>query len=97
MSARHDLTDEVRAYLARRRDALNEEVRHYPTPIARCDVQLTALLDARAEVYGLLRQDEDDLLAGFAAAADRFEDTEAARLAAAITSAAPAFPSRRTT
>jgi hypothetical protein len=27
---------------------LAEEIRHYPTPIARCDVQLTALLEERS-------------------------------------------------
>ena len=97
MTARAEISDAVRAYLARRRDALNDEVRHYPTPIARCDVQLTALLDARTEVLDLLRQESDAMLAGFAAAVDRFEDAEAARLAAAITSAAPASPSRHTT
>jgi hypothetical protein len=97
MSPRQTLIDSVRAYLARRRDALNEDVRHYPTPIARCDVQLTALLDARTEVLDLLRQDADAMLAGFAAAADRFEDAEAARLAAAVTSAQPASLSPRTT
>jgi hypothetical protein len=92
-----DLAADVRAYLARRRDALNDEVRHYPTPIARCDVQLTALLDLRAEVLGLMREDARGMLAKFAAAADRLDDAEAARLAAAITSAPPAFPSPRTT
>ena len=70
----------IRDYLARRRDALNAEVNGYPTPIARCDVQLTALLEARAEVLALLRVDDDALVAGFAAVADRFEDPEAARL-----------------
>ena len=78
------LAEAVRAYLARRRDAMNEEVRRYPTPIARCDVQLPALLDARAEVLGLLRQDDAALLAAFAAAADRFEDVEAQQLKAAL-------------
>jgi hypothetical protein len=78
------LADAVRAYLVRRRDALNEEVRRYPTPIARCDVQLPALLDARAEVLGLLRQDDAALPAAFAAAADRFEDAEAQQLKAAL-------------
>ncbi len=33
--------------LARRIDELSEEIRNYPTPIARCDEQLTALLDER--------------------------------------------------
>lgn len=97
MSQAIDIAGAVRAYLARRRDALNDEVRHYPSPIARCDVQLTALLDARAEVLGLLREHPDAMVAGFAAAADRFEDPEAERLAAAITSARPASPSPRTT
>ena len=27
---------------------LSEEIRHYPTPIARCDEQLTALLEERS-------------------------------------------------
>ena len=97
MSAASGLADRVRAYLARRRDALNEEVRHYPSPIARCDVQLTALLESRAEVLDLLRRDADAMLAGFAAAADRFEDAEASRLAAQVTSPARGSPSPRTT
>lgn len=33
---------------------LREEVRHYPTPIARCDVQLTKLLEHRGGVLGAL-------------------------------------------
>ena len=65
---------EIRAYLEHRRDALNDEVRRYPTPIARCDVQLTALLEKRAEVLRLLRESEAALPAAFAAAAARFDD-----------------------
>ena len=80
----------IRDYLARRRDALNDEVSHYPTPIARCDVQLTALLEARAEVLGLLRADDAALVASFAVVADRFEDAEARTLTAALRAAAPA-------
>ena len=30
--------------------ALSEEIRRYPTPIARCDVQLTELLERRARL-----------------------------------------------
>jgi hypothetical protein len=67
-------TQEIRAYLERRRDALNDAVRRYPTPIARCDVQLTAILDTRAEVLRLLREDERALPAAFAAVASRFVD-----------------------
>ena len=70
----------IRDYLARRRDALNAEVNGYPTPIARCDVQLTALLEARAEVLGLLRADDDALVSAFAAVAERYDDAEARRL-----------------
>ena len=76
--------DAIRAYLARRRDALNEEVSRYPTPIARCDVQLTALLEARTDVLLLLRADDGALVTGFAALAKRLDDPEALALAAAV-------------
>ncbi len=36
--------------LARRIAELSEEIRHYPTPIARCDEQLTALIEERAKL-----------------------------------------------
>jgi hypothetical protein len=36
---------------------LSQEIRNYPTPIARCDVQLTALLEERSL---LLKKLEDD-------------------------------------
>jgi len=36
--------------------AISEEIRRYPTPIARCDEQLTALLDERARLLHLLQQ-----------------------------------------
>lgn len=38
---------------------LLEEVRGYPTPIARCDVQLTRLLEQRDQAFGWLRQAHD--------------------------------------
>jgi hypothetical protein len=41
---------ELEARLAR----LNEEIRSYPQPIARCDVQLAALIDERSEVTRVL-------------------------------------------
>ena len=72
----------IRDYLTRRRDALVDEVNSYPTPIARCDVQLPALLEARAEVIALLRCDDDALVAGFAEIAERLDDPEARRLKA---------------
>jgi hypothetical protein len=37
-------------WLERRGAELREEVRDYPTPIARCDVQLTKLLEQRGAV-----------------------------------------------
>jgi len=40
--------------LTRRIDLLSEEIRNYPTPIARCDEQLTALLDERSRLLRLL-------------------------------------------
>jgi len=43
----------VRDDLARRWRDVDDEIRHYPTPIARCDVQLTALIEARDELRQL--------------------------------------------
>jgi len=37
-------------YLEERIAELSEEIRHYPTPIARCDEQLTALIERRARL-----------------------------------------------
>jgi len=36
--------------LARRIEELSDEIRSYPTPIARCDEQLTALIDERSRL-----------------------------------------------
>jgi len=36
---------------------LSREIRSYPTPIARCDEQLTALLDERSRLLILLDKD----------------------------------------
>ena len=46
----------LRGYLESRSSALTEEVRHYPTPIARCDEQLSKLLEQRAHALGQLRR-----------------------------------------
>ena len=35
---------------------LSEEIRNYPTPIARCDEQLAALLEERARLILLLKE-----------------------------------------
>jgi chorismate mutase len=42
-------SDDVKR-LERRLAELSSEVRHYPTPIARCDEQLAALLEERTRV-----------------------------------------------
>jgi hypothetical protein len=47
---------EDRRRLERRLDELSREVRDYPTPIARCDEQLAALLEERAGVHAELRR-----------------------------------------
>jgi phage gp36-like protein len=49
----------IRADIARRWRDVDEEIRHYPTPIARCDVQLTALIETRDELRVLRALDDD--------------------------------------
>ena len=44
----------MRTQLERRIDALSREIRAYPTPIARCDEQLTGLLEERAQLVAAL-------------------------------------------
>ena len=44
----------MRDALQRRIAELSEEIRHYPTPIARCDLHLPALLDERAALVDRL-------------------------------------------
>jgi hypothetical protein len=36
--------------IARRIEELSAEIRNYPTPIARCDIQLPALIEERARL-----------------------------------------------
>jgi len=50
------LRSALREYLERRVGLLNEEVRRYPTPIARCDDQLTGLLEQRASAAAQLQR-----------------------------------------
>lgn len=42
--------------LEERIDELSREIRDYPTPIARCDVQLGALLEERSRLIEMLRR-----------------------------------------
>jgi len=46
----------MRAELALRIAALSAEIRHYPTPLARCDEQLSQLIDERARLRAQLDQ-----------------------------------------
>ncbi len=46
-----ELWSVFRKHLATRIREINDEVAHYPRPIARCDVQLSKLLEERARVY----------------------------------------------
>ena len=54
------MTNETRRSLERQLAELSEEIRHYPTPIARCDEQLADLLERRARVLAALRSREDE-------------------------------------
>ena len=42
------------AHLQQRLEALNNEIRHYPGPIARCDLHLPALLEERTKIIAQL-------------------------------------------
>ena len=44
--------------LRQRIDLLSQEIRNYPTPIARCDEQLTQLLEERARLMAQLEAQE---------------------------------------
>ena len=49
------MANESRHSLERRFAELSEEIRHYPTPIARCDEQLLDLLERRSQVLAQLK------------------------------------------
>jgi hypothetical protein len=49
----------LEAVLARRAAALMDEVARYPTPIARCDEQLTKLIEQRTQAVAQLRAVRD--------------------------------------
>ena len=42
--------------LARRIEELSEQIRNYPTPIARCDEQLTGLIEERSRLLNELKK-----------------------------------------
>ena len=45
------------AHLQKKLAELNEEIRHYPGPIARCDQHLPALLEERARLMAELERE----------------------------------------
>jgi hypothetical protein len=50
------MANESRQALEQRLAELSDEVRNYPTPIARCDDQLLDLLERRSQVLAKLRE-----------------------------------------
>jgi chorismate mutase len=48
--------------------AVCEEIRHYPTPIARCDEQLSGLIEERARLLRQLNQFQEKSDGGLNAA-----------------------------
>jgi hypothetical protein len=47
---------EVRDHLREMKHRLDEEIRHYPTPIPRCDAQFNHLFEQRARLNGTLER-----------------------------------------
>jgi hypothetical protein len=45
--------------LAERIEELSREIRNYPTPIARCDEQLTALIEERSLLLDFLKRNQN--------------------------------------
>ena len=84
MSAVATSASAIRGYLERRRAVLNDEIRRYPTPIARCDEQLGGLIEERDAATRLLRDADDAaVVRGFAVAGAWWNDDEACSLRAA--------------
>ena len=54
--------------LARRIAELSEEIRNYPTPIARCDEQLSGLIEERARLLQQMKEFREKIDGGFNAA-----------------------------
>jgi hypothetical protein len=49
-----ELVTELRARLEAQRKRLDDEIRHYPTPIPRCDAQFNHLFDQRARIVAAI-------------------------------------------
>jgi hypothetical protein len=75
---------DLQRHLQGRVARLNAEISHYPTPIARCDQHLAALLEQRSALYSRLHQMDElatairALESFLAAPADAADDTESA-------------------
>lgn len=50
----NELVSELRARLEAQRRRLDDEIRHYPTPIPRCDAQFNHLFDQRARIVAAI-------------------------------------------
>jgi len=49
-----ELVAELRARLEAQRRRLDDEIRHYPTPIPRCDAQFNHLFEQRARIVAAI-------------------------------------------
>ncbi|HEX9275864.1 MAG TPA: hypothetical protein VGA51_05625 [Casimicrobiaceae bacterium] len=49
-NAMRSLASEIRAFIERARQSIDDEIRHYPTPIPRCDAQFNHLYEQRARL-----------------------------------------------
>ena len=58
IGALDELLREVRDHLRYVQRSLNEEIRGYPTPIPRCDVQFNRLVEERGRLYRALERIE---------------------------------------
>jgi len=58
----------MKARLERRIAELSREIRSYPTPVARCDEQLTGLIEERARLLQQLNEFQEKPDGGFNAA-----------------------------
>ena len=85
------LLRQVRDHLQNAKRRLDEEIRHYPTPIPRCDVQFNHLFEERARVNLALERIESstssghvELLAEFVRSPAYLDDAAEAELRARI-------------
>ena len=58
----------MRTELLRRIEELSREIRSYPTPIARCDEQLSGLIEERARLLRQLNEFQEETDGGLNAA-----------------------------